>query len=185
MRSRWPFRLSKSRVRRGLVLVSVVVLLGGCIEYVAVQSNRSTAPSEIPLSALAQGIKRDDITQIRIGEGDGLATTRSGETVHFTTQPGESVLKVLANLGATPDALSRTTYSVADPPPFWFGALSGLLPLVVFVGLGLFVRRRLGTRAGNPMQSFGQTQARVADAARPGITFLDVAGACSGWQRSC
>src|SRR5215471_17357258 len=171
-----PVRLPKSRVRRGLLLLSVVVLLGGCIEYMVVRSDRSTAPREISLSALAQGIKRDDISQIRIGEGDGLATTRSGETVHFTTQPGESVLKVLANLGATPDALSRITYSVADPPPFWFGALAGLLPLLVFVGLGLFVMRRLATRGGNPMQSFGQTQARVADAARPGITFLDVAG---------
>jgi cell division protease FtsH len=46
----------------------------------------------------------------------------------------------------------------------------------VFVGLALFAMRRFAIRSGNPMQSFGQTQARVADAARPGITFLDVAG---------
>ena len=36
--------------------------------------------------------------------------------------------------------------------------------------------RRFSDRGGNPMQSFGQTRARVADASRPGITFLDVAG---------
>ncbi|HEY1292685.1 MAG TPA: ATP-dependent zinc metalloprotease FtsH [Chloroflexota bacterium] len=173
---RWPVRLPKSRVRRGLLLLSVVVLLGGCVEYAVVQSNRSSGPREISLTALAQGIKRDDIAQVRIGDGDGLATTRSGETVRFTTQPGESVLKVLANLGATPDALARITYIVADPPPSWLGALGGLLPLVVFIGVGLFIMRRLATRGGNPMQSFGQTQARVADAARPGITFVDVAG---------
>jgi cell division protease FtsH len=158
------------------LLLSVVVLLGGCVEYAVVQSNRSSGPREISLTALAQGIKRDDIAQVRIGDGDGLATTRSGETVRFTTQPGESVLKVLANLGATPDALARITYIVADPPPSWLGALGGLLPLVVFIGVGLFIMRRLATRGGNPMQSFGQTQARVADAARPGITFVDVAG---------
>ena len=163
-------------MRRGLLLLSVVVLLGGCIAYVVVQSHRSTAPREISLTALAQGIKRDDISQIQIGEADGLATTRSGETVHFTTQPGESVLKVLANLGATPDGLSRITYSVADPPAVGLGVLATLLPLVMFVGLALFAMRRFATRGGNPMQSFGQTQARVADAARPGITFLDVAG---------
>src|SRR5207237_3077542 len=40
----------------------------------------------------------------------------------------------------------------------------------------LFVWRRFGNRGGNPMQSFGQTQARVADGASSGVTFLDIAG---------
>src|SRR5262249_38219171 len=108
-----PVRLPKSRVRRGLVLVLVVMLLGGFIEYGVVERNRSSAVREISLTALAQGVTHDDITEIRIGDDDGQATTRSGETVHFTTQPDESVLKMLANLGATPDALSRITYTVA------------------------------------------------------------------------
>jgi cell division protease FtsH len=163
-------------VRRVLLVILGLLLIGGCIEYFAVGSNGPSAPHAISLTALSQRIKTNDITSIRVSAGDGVATARSGEIVSFTTQRGESILKVLANLGATPDELSRVTFIVADPPSFWFDALFSLLPLVLFVAFAVFAFRRFGNRGGNPMQSFGQTQARLADGAESGITFLDVAG---------
>lgn len=170
------FRPPESRVRRALLLTLMLFLIGGSIGYFVFGSNRSSAPRTISLTALTQRIKSNDIREIRAGDGDGVATARSGEMVSFTIQRGESILKVLANLGATPDELSRITYTVADPPAVWLSALAGLVPLVLFVAFVLFAFRRFSNRGGNPMQSFGQTRARVADGAQSGITFLDVAG---------
>jgi cell division protease FtsH len=172
----WRFRVPESRLGRALLLLLAVLLIGGGAGYFLFGSERASAPRPISLSALSQRIKTNDITDLRVGDSDGLATTRSGETVSFRTQRGESILKVLTNLGATPEELSGITYTVAEPPPFWLGAAFGVLPLVLFVAVGLFFMRRFASRGANPMQSFGQSQARLADGARSGITFLDVAG---------
>ena len=172
----WRFRAPESRLQRALLLLVALLVIGGGAGYYLLGSDRARSPRPISLSALSQRIKDNAITELRVGDGDGLATSRSGEVVSYTTQRGESVLKVLTDLGATPEELSRITYIVNDPPPFWVGAAFGVLPLVLFVAVGLFVMRRFASRGANPMQSFGQTQARVADGAQSGITFLDVAG---------
>jgi cell division protease FtsH len=156
-------------------MVALALLAGSIVVFVF----RSSQPSDqrsISLTSLVQRIKNNEIVDIRASDGGGVATVRSGQTVTFATQRGESILKVLANLGATPDELSRITYTVADPPSFWMEALASVLPLVLFAAFMLFAWRRFASRGGNPMQSFGQTKARVADGAQPGITFNDVAG---------
>ena len=168
--------LPASRLRRGLLVALVVLVIGACVELFVFGSDRSNAPRPISLTALAQQIKRNDIREIQEGDGQGRATTSAGQVVSFTTQRDEPILKVLANLGATPDELSRITYTVAEAPPSWLRAVLGLLPLLFFVGFGVFLMRRFAGRGGNPMQSFGQSQARVADPAQAGITFLDVEG---------
>ena len=168
--------LPESRLRRGLLLMLALLLLGGCVGYFVFGSDRSGASRPISLTGLTQEIRNHNITQIHEADGEGRATTRSGQVISFTTQRGESILKVLANLGATPDELSRITYTVADPPSIWLTAVFSVLPLLLLVGFGLFVMRRFASRGGNPMQSFGQSQARVAERTQAGITFLDVAG---------
>src|SRR5262249_34508624 len=90
--------------RRGFVLLLVsLFLIGGVIAAVVSVRDRSsaTAPRPIALTALVQHIKANDVTEIRVSEGDGLATARSGEIVSFTIQPDQPLLKVLASLGAT------------------------------------------------------------------------------------
>ena len=170
------FRAPESRLRRAMLLLVALLLIAGCAGYLFFGVNRASAPRPIALSTLLQRIKSNDIAELRVGDGDGLATSRSGETVSFTTQRGESILKVLTDLGATPQELSRLTYTVADPPPFWLGAVFGVLPLILFAVIGIVVLRRLANRGTNPLQSFGKSQARQSNGAQAGITFLDVAG---------
>ena len=161
-------------MRRALLAVGALILIGGFIEYFGV--DRSSAPTAISLTTLAQRVKNHEITAIRVDEDQGVATDSAGGTASFTTQRDVSVLKVLANLGATPADLARITYTVADPPPFWIGAAAGILPLIVFVALALVVMRRFAKQGGNPAQSFGQSQARVAERGLSQISFDDVAG---------
>ena len=172
------FTLPTSRFRRGLLLIVPLLLLGGCITYLVFHSVGSDTARPISLTALVQQIRTHNITRIEEGDGggDSHATTTSGQVVSFTTQRDQSILKVLANLGVTPDELSRVTYTVADAPPSWLTAVFGLLPLLLFVGFALFVMRRFAGRSRNPMQSFGESRARAADPTQAGISFVDVAG---------
>jgi cell division protease FtsH len=105
-----------------------------------------------------------------------VATDRSGASFAFTTEQGKSILKMLANLGATPDELSAINYTVVDPPPGWLGLLLNIVPLLFFAAIMLFAWRRFAGRGGNPMQSFSQTQARVSDGSQSGIKFVNIAG---------
>jgi cell division protease FtsH len=159
----------------------VLLLLGLCLVcgtlwFLLSQSNRSSNKTEVSLTSLVQQIQNGDISAIRVSDTGGEATEKSGEIVSFATQPGQSVFKVLTDLGATPDELSTITFTVIDPPAFSIGALLSLAPLVIFAAILLFVWRSMASRNGNPMQSFGQTRARVADSVQTGVTFGDVAG---------
>src|SRR5579864_5789517 len=172
----WRFRAPESRLGRSLLSLLGMLLIAACAGYFLFGSDRTSSPRPISLSALSQRIKDNDITELRVGDGNGLATSRSGEVVTFTTQRSESILKVLTDLGATPEELSSITYIVADPPPFWLGAAFSLLPLVLLITVAVVAMRRFGNRGSNPLQSFGHSQARLSDGAQSGITFLDVAG---------
>jgi cell division protease FtsH len=162
--------------RRLVTLMLAVLLVGGGLAFFILGGKPSSDPHAISLTQLVLRIKNDRIVAIDASAAGGLATDRSGEVFSFRTQRDESLLKVLANLGATPDKLSRIAYTVADPAPVWLDVLLGIGPLVVFALLTLFAWRRFANRGGNPMQSFAQTRARVAEDARSTVTFIDVAG---------
>lgn len=160
-----------------LFLLAPLLLVAAAITVAIVSMRPSSDSRAISLTSLVLRIKSDDITAIRASETGGTATSRSGETATFTTERGEPLLKVLTNLGATPDQLSRITYTVAEPPGFWIGLLVSIGPLLIFGILMVFIWRRFASsRSGNPMQWFTQTQARVANGAQSGISFDDIAG---------
>jgi cell division protease FtsH len=159
-----------------LPMLAMLVVLGGFLLVFVFGTHRSSEPRPISLTNLVVRIKSNDITAIQASDTGGTATARSGEVVSFTTEQGQPLLKVLANLGVTPDQLSGITYSVSEPPPSWLGILLGIGPLVLFGVLMVFLFRRFSSRSGNPMQSFSETQARVADGTPSKITFADVAG---------
>jgi cell division protease FtsH len=164
------------RLRRVLLPLLPLVLLGASVAIFAFGNHRSSEPRMISLTDLVVRIKSNDVTAIQASNNGGTATARSGEVVSFNTEQDQPLLKVLGNLGVTPDQLSRITYTVSEPPMVWLGALLTVGPLVLFGVIMLLMLRRFAGRSGNPLQSFAETQARVADGTPSKITFADVAG---------
>lgn len=163
--------------RRRIVLRSTALLLVSAgIAFLVFGGLHTSDARAISLTQLVVLIKDDRIVALEASDAGGRATERSGEVVSFSTQRDESILKVLSNLGASPDELSRIAYTVADPSPPWVDLLLGVGPLVFLALVGVIAWRRFVNRGQNPMQTFGQTRARVADGAQSIITFLDVAG---------
>src|SRR5690348_13192966 len=103
---------------RGLLLLVTLFIAAGCIAVLVLRSQRQSDERSISLTNLVLQIKDGNIAGIRVADagGGGVATTRSGETLPFTTGGDQPILKVLANLGATPEELSKLSYTVTDPP---------------------------------------------------------------------
>ena len=57
-----------------------------------------------------------------------------------------------------------------------FALPAAVTAAVLFAVIGVIAWRRFANRDANPMQSFGKTQARVANGGESTITFVDVAG---------
>jgi cell division protease FtsH len=153
----------------------VLLVVGGLLMF-TLEWRSSPDPPAVSLTSLVNSIKQHDITDIRATDTGGVATDRSGANFSFTSGQGESILKILANLGATPDELSAINYTIVDSPAGWLGMLLNIVPLLFFAAIMLFMLRRFASRGANPMQSFSQTQARVPDGSHSRITFVDIAG---------
>ena len=122
-RSTASVRFTRPRLRipdfpqRRLVLRSLAVLLVSAgIAYLAFGGKHTRDANAISLTQLVLLIKDDRIVALEVSDAGGRATDRSGEVFSFSTQRDASILKVLTNLGASPDELSRIAYTVADPP---------------------------------------------------------------------
>lgn len=112
--------------RRHLVLRSLAVLLVSAgVAFVLFGGKPTTDAHMVSLSQLALLIKSDRMASLEVSDAGGRATNRSGEVFSFSAQRDKSILKVLSNLGVSPDELSRIAYTVADPPVFLAESLAG------------------------------------------------------------
>jgi cell division protease FtsH len=153
-------------------LCTVVLALAALI---VVQAQRAPAPSPIAFTELAQQVKSGQITAIEMSDDHGIARARTGQSYTFGLTPGTSLIKTLASFGVTVDQLQQVAYTVAEPPPSWWGLALGFAPFLVFGAIMLFMLRRMQGGTNSPL-SFGKSTARVADAQHATITFADVAG---------
>ena len=70
----------------------------------------------------------------------------------------------------------QTAKPQTDQTPLWETILFYFGPTLLFLGLFLWFSRRMAGGAGGILGSFGQSRARLYDAATPPTTFADVAG---------
>ncbi len=170
-------RIRLRQPRRVLVPALALLLIALAATFLLLRPGTGRVARPISLDALAQRVKNGEIREIRDSDGSGaLAIARSGEQFTFTTEPGVSALKSLVRFGVTPEELAGVSYSVPDRPAPIFELLLTFGPLIFFGALMLIVWRRMSNRGGNPMLSFGRSQARVQQNSQTPITFLDVAG---------
>jgi cell division protease FtsH len=157
------------------IAVGAAALAAVAILVFRFRASPEPAPQPIPVSDLAQRVKAGEIASLVVSDDRSLARTWGGQQLVVNTGGDDSMPKLLASFGVTPDELARVDYSVSEPPPSWLGDLVGLVPLIVFGAVLLFLLRRTGG-AGNPAMSFGKSPARVGNADRAVVTFRDVAG---------
>ncbi len=168
-------------------LVFVVVLLGANFIISSLISNNSQ-PKQVTISynTFLTQVKDGNVTEITAAGNSITGTTKnpvanasdsSEKSKDFATQlptfASGDIQQLLLDHNVQINAVNPN-----PPTPFWVTLLGDFGPALVIIAGLLLVMRMLGRAggAGGVLGRFGQSQARLYDAQRPGITFADVAG---------
>lgn len=130
---------------------------------------------EIEFSRFLNLVEQGSISEATVGEGGitGRFQTGGGETRAFrTTRPPDYEPNELIDRLVDQDVEVKGS----QPSP-WTGVLISFLPLLLIIGIWIFIIRRMrGQMGGMSPMSFGRNKAKLYDRTDMKTTFSDVAG---------
>ena len=153
------------------VIIAVAVI---AMFFTLTQTNYAT--NDIPISEVVGLAKSDQLQKIEINGDDLTVTTRAGVVFKSRKEEGSSLVETLAQAEVDTAAIGLEI-AIKGGGGFSsiFGILLGLLPLIFFGGLLLFMMKQ-AQGSGSQTMNFGRSKARVIMANRPSVAFDDVAG---------
>ena len=154
-------------------LVLAIILLFNLLVTPLLTGNQVT---EVDYGTFMDKIDSQDIGAVQV-EDTRILFTDKAETVIYETTPMEdpTLTERLHEAGA------RFTRVIEEPiSPIWSILLTYVLPIVIFVALGHYMRKKLMEQAGGGKSSMafgmGKSSAKVYVQSTKGIRFSDVAG---------
>ncbi len=161
---------------RGSSLVYIVVIAAALfVAYTYVQSMEQ--PEGVVFSEVAAYIRDGAVSEISV-EGNSVdVKLRDGRLLSTTKEPESTVVEQLAALGVDSELLEGVKIEVVTPSE-WMELLAGLTPIILSVGMAVFLYFMLRQVQGANSQalSFGKSRARLLTGDQPSVTFEDVAG---------
>jgi len=160
-------------------------LLIGTAIIAILWSYNSTGPKEeeISISKLAQDIRANKVTEIKISSDGRQITSHYGpnSTPTFSQISGVSSLEeVLTSYGVTQqdyeDGNPTISYDKPSRMGNWINLISIFLPAILIIAFIYFIFRQ-AQGSNNQAMSFGKSRARMFTGDHPSVTFKDVAGA--------
>jgi len=135
-------------------------------------NQKDNQTTEIPLSQFTQEYNKGEYTQIEIKGNKLIATTSDQKKLVAFKPVNESIIALGLNNPAinTPIHVTDTEANAV-----WMSVLTNWLPILLFIGLIVFMFKQLGKGASSAF-SFGKSQARVYSKNGKKTTFKDVAG---------
>lgn len=107
------------------------------------------------------------------------SVTISGNTVTGVLNDNQKFSTYLPDDPELMAILRNKNINVEAKPPvelsWWMRILSSLLPMVLIIGIWIFMMRQM-QGGGNKVMSFGKSQAKLQGKENPKVTFADVAG---------
>jgi cell division protease FtsH len=151
-----------------LILVAVIAIV------VAFFRPSSGSSSKRDLSTVIGDARSGAIEKIEVNDNDLKVTKTDGTVYDSRKEDGSSIVTVLTDNGAD---ISKIAVEIEKPSAFgnWLGLLLNFLPILIFIGLILFMMRQAQGTNSQAM-SFGKSRARMFTANKPSVTFVDVAG---------
>ncbi len=166
MGSRW--------MRNSFVYLMILVAVVAIVVVVFRPSSNST--EDIDLSEVIAMARSGEIQKILV-QGNNLEITENGgseATLKSRKEEGSSIFELFAATGVAEGAVNieiKGDGGLGD----WLGLLLGFLPILIFIGLIIFLMRQ--AQGGNSQaMSFGKSKAKMFTANKQTISFMDVAG---------
>lgn len=161
-------------VRNSLIILAVILVIG--YGFSQINTNK-TKPSDI--TSFVQEIQNRNVTSVEIKDTEMTVKLKDGSTQVIAKETNEPLSDLLTNYGVDAETLRALSVKVVQPSTwevFLPIALSNLLPILLLVGIMVYLTRQAQGQGGRAM-SFGQSTAR--EGGREGenkLTFTDVAG---------
>jgi cell division protease FtsH len=161
------------------------LLITGLIFFVLITGfnglmNWSSKTTELPISEVARLVQTGEVKKITV-YGSQVEVINSKDEKIITQKDNAAPLEeTLSQYGVTAEMLQKVNVAVDNKTfsSYLFALLPVLIPVLLFVSIGLFLVKSL-KGAGMQAMSFGQSKAKIIDPKDESqkITFKDVAGA--------
>ncbi len=163
-------------VLRGLA-VYILIALAALVFFYQISGGQTTSGDEVPISQIITDVKDRKIEKISL-EGDKVIAEvkDSDKKLISHKEGGESIYRIFESAGVEPEALPQIEIKDLSLQQAWIGILSAVLPILILVGLMIFLFRN-AREAGQGIFSFAQSRAKLFTKDSPQIKFTDVAGA--------
>ena len=155
----------------GIVLL-IILLFNLLITPLLTQSQ----VMEVSYDAFMDMIDEKNIGVVQVEDTEILFTDKEGTAIYMTTPMEDSTLTLRLH-----EAGAEFTRVIDEPiSPLWSFFLTFVLPILLFVGLGQYMNKKLMEQAGGGKNSMafglGKSNAKVYVQSTKGIKFSDVAG---------
>lgn len=157
-----------------LVLIGVIILNTLIVPYL---NNMTSKIVEVDYGTFLSMIDAGDVSEVEIDEKQVAFLSKSEEGIIYITgrmdDPG-----LVDRLHNSESEIKFSKVVPKENSVFLNAILSWILPLIIFIGLGQFMSRRLQKKmgAGGGAMQFGKSNAKVYVEAQTGKRFEDVAG---------
>ncbi len=159
------------------VILVFLLITGIYAEY----ASQNQAVTSVPLSTLADDIKRGLVTSLTVQDTTVKATYADKSEKTSQKEGDASLTESLSRFGVTEAQLASTTIAIAEPGGFvyWMVQLAPFIAPILFLIFFVWLISRQMRGAGMAAMTFGQSKARITlpEDAKQRITFKDVAGA--------
>src|SRR5262245_9396840 len=166
------------RSRNGLLFFLLAAL---ALLFLAFGFGQRPQPRDVDLSSLLADLRGDianHVVDTLTVSSNSLLLERPGsrsEQASISTTFQVSDLKRDYGIDYANASLLRVKFAEAGPLAFWGNLLISLLPVVLIVGVLIFMMRQ-AQGSNNQALSFGKARARMFLSNKPAVTFADVAG---------
>lgn len=154
--------------------IAVYILIGlAILVFFAGVMGEAPGTKTIPLSEALNNIKDGKVEKLSV-EGDKVTITFKDKQVGLTRkESGESIYQVLKNSEVDPKSVVIDVKDISWQSA-WLGVLGSILPVVLFIGVMLYLVNKQSGSSG--IFSFSQSRARMFTKDEPQVKFSDVAG---------
>jgi len=155
---------------RNFALWVIVGLLLIALFQLFQNPGRGGGTNEISFSQFLDDVEAGNVKQVAITDQQISGTYKNNGPFQTYMPNGSRVIETLRSKGVT---------IVARPPSESFsliGALISWMPMLVIIGIWLFVMRQMQGGAGGKAMGFGKSKAKLLTEAHGRVTFEDVAG---------
>ena len=160
-----------NRIFKNLAIYLLIVLIA--VSVIRLTTPTGEQPREFTLTALMTEIDQGRIRSVEV-------TLR--EDIYIINGELKTDEPFTANIPPNPELLQRMVDKgievtpIPKPEPAWYmGLLGTFLPILLIVGLILFMMQQT-QGGGNRVMQFGKSKARLQSAEKSKVTFADVAG---------